>query len=135
MTESAAQFVGAPTFAALTGRSVATKIFDENHFPLGAHIELATGAGPAVRGTRNRKLPGEGRAGIRGRSAEHVVFGLHRTGTRRSCHEHSDVGKGRRAANITQLQPLTACRSSSRRTDGSVVGKSARVAWPRRKRF
>jgi phosphopantothenoylcysteine decarboxylase len=41
MTEAAQQFVGAATFAALTGRPVATKIFDEHVYPLGAHIELA----------------------------------------------------------------------------------------------
>lgn len=41
MTSSAQQFVGQATFAALTGRPVATKIFDESHHPLGAHIELA----------------------------------------------------------------------------------------------
>src|SRR5436189_2687172 len=41
MTAAAERFVGAATFAALTGRSVAREIFDEAHFPLGAHIALA----------------------------------------------------------------------------------------------
>lgn len=41
MTEASKQFVGAATFAALTGRPVAEKIFDERLFPLGAHIQLA----------------------------------------------------------------------------------------------
>ena len=40
MTRAARKFVGAATFRALTGRPVATQPFDE-HFPLGAHIELA----------------------------------------------------------------------------------------------
>lgn len=40
MTEAAERFVGAATFAALSGRPVARRLFDE-HFPLGAHIELA----------------------------------------------------------------------------------------------
>ncbi len=40
MTESATSFVGPATFAALSGRPVATAIFDPAH-PLGAHIELA----------------------------------------------------------------------------------------------
>src|SRR5262245_8989776 len=40
-TAAAEQFVGAATFAALTGRPVARKAFDEVQFPLGAHIELA----------------------------------------------------------------------------------------------
>jgi phosphopantothenoylcysteine synthetase/decarboxylase len=40
-TAAAEQFVGAATFAALTGRPVARKVFDEAQFPLGAHIELA----------------------------------------------------------------------------------------------
>ncbi len=41
MTKAAEQFVGRATFAALTGRPVATSIFDANTFPLGAHITLA----------------------------------------------------------------------------------------------
>lgn len=41
MTRSAQQFVGQATFAALTGRAVATDLFDDSQHPLGAHIELA----------------------------------------------------------------------------------------------
>lgn len=41
MTETAGQFIGAATFAALTGRPVSTRVFDEQAFPLGAHITLA----------------------------------------------------------------------------------------------
>jgi phosphopantothenoylcysteine decarboxylase/phosphopantothenate--cysteine ligase len=41
MTGAAERFVGVATFAALTGRRVARDIFDETHFPLGAHIGLA----------------------------------------------------------------------------------------------
>ena len=41
MTAAAEKFVGAATFAALTGRAVARDIFDEAQFPLGAHIMLA----------------------------------------------------------------------------------------------
>ena len=40
MTHSAAAFIGAATFAALTNRPAAHEIFDPS-FPLGAHIELA----------------------------------------------------------------------------------------------
>jgi phosphopantothenoylcysteine decarboxylase/phosphopantothenate--cysteine ligase len=40
MTRSARKFIGPATFAALTGRPVASDSFDR-HFPLGAHIELA----------------------------------------------------------------------------------------------
>lgn len=40
LTKVAKEFIGAPTFAALTGRSVVTEIFDPA-FPLGAHIEIA----------------------------------------------------------------------------------------------
>ena len=40
MTASAQSFVGAATFAALSGRSVVTDMFDPA-FPLGPHIELA----------------------------------------------------------------------------------------------
>jgi phosphopantothenoylcysteine decarboxylase/phosphopantothenate--cysteine ligase len=41
MTDSAQQFVGTATFAALSGRPVATRIFDDAAMPLGAHITLA----------------------------------------------------------------------------------------------
>jgi len=40
MTESAEKFIGKSTFAALTGRPVATDLFDPS-MPLGTHIELA----------------------------------------------------------------------------------------------
>ncbi|MCA9269503.1 MAG: phosphopantothenoylcysteine decarboxylase, partial [Planctomycetales bacterium] len=40
MTRAAEAFVGAATFAALTGRPVAASMFEASH-PLGAHIELA----------------------------------------------------------------------------------------------
>ena len=41
LTKNARRFVGAATFAALTGRPVATRSFDPARYPLGAHIELA----------------------------------------------------------------------------------------------
>jgi phosphopantothenoylcysteine decarboxylase/phosphopantothenate--cysteine ligase len=41
MTAASERFIGAATFAALTGRPVAREIFDETQFPLGAHIALA----------------------------------------------------------------------------------------------
>jgi phosphopantothenoylcysteine synthetase/decarboxylase len=41
MTAAAEKFIGAATFAALTGRPVAREIFDDAQFPLGAHITLA----------------------------------------------------------------------------------------------
>jgi phosphopantothenoylcysteine decarboxylase len=41
MTAAAEQFIGPATFAALTGRPVARRVFDNAQFPLGAHIELA----------------------------------------------------------------------------------------------
>src|SRR5262245_20836846 len=41
MTAAAEKFVGPATFAALTGRPVAREMFDEVHYPLGAHIMLA----------------------------------------------------------------------------------------------
>ena len=44
LTRNARRFIGAATFAALTGRSVATRSFDPAAFPLGAHIELAAQA-------------------------------------------------------------------------------------------
>ena len=44
LTRNASRFVGAATFAAITGRPVATRSFDPRSFPLGAHIELAARA-------------------------------------------------------------------------------------------
>jgi len=41
MTRAARKFVGPATFRALTGRPVATDVFERGQFPLGAHIELA----------------------------------------------------------------------------------------------
>jgi phosphopantothenoylcysteine decarboxylase/phosphopantothenate--cysteine ligase len=41
MTRAACEFVGPATFAALTGRPVATHVFDPEQFPLGPHITLA----------------------------------------------------------------------------------------------
>ena len=40
LTRAAREFIGPATFHALTGRQVATEMFDPR-FPLGAHIELA----------------------------------------------------------------------------------------------
>jgi phosphopantothenoylcysteine decarboxylase/phosphopantothenate--cysteine ligase len=44
MTASAEQFIGAATFAALTGRAVVREVFDTSAHPLGAHIDLAAKA-------------------------------------------------------------------------------------------
>jgi len=44
MTAAAREFVGPATFAALTGRAVLDRVFDEREHPLGAHIELARAA-------------------------------------------------------------------------------------------
>jgi len=44
LTRNARRFVGAATFAALTGRPVASRSFDQAAHPLGAHIELAARA-------------------------------------------------------------------------------------------
>ena len=44
LTRNARKFIGAATFAALTGRPVATRGFDPSAHPLGAHIELAARA-------------------------------------------------------------------------------------------
>lgn len=44
MTRAARKFVGPATFRALTGRPVASDVFDRDRFPLGAHIELAEAA-------------------------------------------------------------------------------------------
>jgi phosphopantothenoylcysteine decarboxylase len=41
MTRDATKFVGPATFRALTGRPVATRVFERDDHPLGPHIELA----------------------------------------------------------------------------------------------
>ena len=41
LTATATKFVGEATFAALTGRPVATEVFDTDQYPLGPHITLA----------------------------------------------------------------------------------------------
>jgi phosphopantothenoylcysteine decarboxylase/phosphopantothenate--cysteine ligase len=41
MTEAATRFVGPVTFAALTGRTVCTSVFDHVEFPVAAHIQVA----------------------------------------------------------------------------------------------
>ena len=41
LTPAAREFIGAATFAALTGRNVHSGVFGESEFPLGAHITLA----------------------------------------------------------------------------------------------
>ena len=48
LTPAARRFVGGATFAALTGRPVASRMFDPGRFPLGAHIELAARADAVV---------------------------------------------------------------------------------------
>lgn len=44
MTDAATQFIGVSTFAALSGKPVATGSFDPDRWPLGPHIELVEGA-------------------------------------------------------------------------------------------
>lgn len=44
LTKNARRFIGAPTFAALTGRPVPRGSFEPSSHPLGAHIELAARA-------------------------------------------------------------------------------------------
>ena len=44
LTRNARKFIGTATFAALTGRPVVTRGFDQSAHPLGAHIELAARA-------------------------------------------------------------------------------------------
>lgn len=44
LTRNARRFVGAATFAAISGRPVATRSFDPAAHPLGGHIELAAQA-------------------------------------------------------------------------------------------
>ena len=48
MTAAAGKFIGPATFEALSGRGVPCRVFDEQGYPLGAHIELAERAVEAL---------------------------------------------------------------------------------------
>lgn len=64
LTRQARRFVGAATFAALSGRPVATRSFDPAAFPLGAHIELAARADCIVVAPSTADLLARAAAGI-----------------------------------------------------------------------
>ena len=64
LTRNARRFVGAATFAALTGRAVASRSFDPAAFPLGAHIELAARADLVVVAPASADLLAKAAAGI-----------------------------------------------------------------------
>ncbi len=63
LTRNARKFVGAATFAALTGRPVATRSFDPGAFPLGAHIELSARADLVVVAPASADLLAQAAAG------------------------------------------------------------------------
>jgi len=64
LTRHARRFVGAATFAALTGRPVATRSFDPGRHPLGAHIELAARADLVVVAPASADLLAKAAGGI-----------------------------------------------------------------------
>lgn len=64
LTRNARRFVGAATFAALTGRPVATRGFDPGAFPLGAHIELTARADCVVVAPASADLLAKAASGI-----------------------------------------------------------------------
>lgn len=64
LTRNARRFVGAATFAALTGRPVATRSFDPVAWPLGAHIELAARAALVVVAPASADVLAKAAAGI-----------------------------------------------------------------------
>ena len=64
LTRNARRFIGAATFAALTGRPVASRSFDPAAFPLGAHIELAARADVVVVAPATADLLAKGAAGV-----------------------------------------------------------------------
>jgi len=64
LTARARRFVGAATFAALTGRPVASRSFDPARYPLGAHIELAARADALVVAPASADLIGKAALGL-----------------------------------------------------------------------
>jgi len=64
LTRNARRFVGAATFAALTGRPVATRSFASEAFPLGAHVELAARAAAVIVAPATADLLAKAAAGI-----------------------------------------------------------------------
>jgi phosphopantothenoylcysteine decarboxylase/phosphopantothenate--cysteine ligase len=66
MTQAATHFVGAATFAALSGKPVATDCFDPATWPLGPHIELAQEADLLVIAPATANLLGQFACGLAG---------------------------------------------------------------------
>lgn len=66
MTHAATNFVGSTTFAALSGKHVATASFDPAIWPLGPHIELAEGADLFVIAPATANLLGQFAGGLAG---------------------------------------------------------------------
>lgn len=64
LTRNARRFVGAATFAALTGRPVASRSFDAEAFPLGAHIALAARAELVVVAPASADMLAKAAAGV-----------------------------------------------------------------------
>jgi len=64
MTSAATEFVGPATFAALSGRPVATGSFDSGKWPLGPHIELADGADLMIVAPATANLIGQFACGL-----------------------------------------------------------------------
>jgi len=64
MTPGARRFIGTATFAALTGRPVATRIFASRRHPLGAHIELSSKADGIVVAPASADLLAKAAAGM-----------------------------------------------------------------------
>ena len=64
LTRNARRFVGVATFAALTGRPVATRSFEPSAHPLGAHIDLAARADLVVVAPASADLLAKAAAGI-----------------------------------------------------------------------
>jgi len=66
MTHAATQFVGTATFAALSGKPVATDSFESTVWPLGPHIELADNADLFVVAPATANLLGQFAVGLAG---------------------------------------------------------------------
>jgi phosphopantothenoylcysteine decarboxylase len=66
MTQAATHFIGAATFAALSGNPVGAASFDSATWPLGPHIELADGADLFVIAPATANLLGQFAGGLAG---------------------------------------------------------------------
>ena len=130
MTRAARKFVGPATFRALTGRPVASDVFDRDRFPLGAHIELAEQADLMVVAPASADFLAKAACGLADDLLEHACLELRRPAAGRAGDEHRDVGEAGGPAQRRHASQATASISSTRKKAGKAAAAPAWAAWP-----